>query len=168
MTGGRSVERLLGAERIVRIRRAGEHGLVEPVDELVGGVGEIAGDFLLDRAFLVVPLGLRIVHAGKAVSLGLQSDVEVGRRDRGEVLRDDLLGVGIVVAAQLRVDRGGLVGGHAGASAERHVLFSVGHAGEPVRRLVAADNEVGLDGDDGRKRVAHQHNAHAVLQRGAG
>ena len=159
--GGR-VEGALGAQRIVRVRSAGEQVLVEPVDELVGWVGEIARHLLLDRPALLRPLLVRVVDAVHAGGLRLQGDVEVGGGHGGKVLRDVLLRIGVVLAAKLGIDGGGLVGRHAGAAAKRHVLLGVGHAGETIGRLIAADQQVGLDGNHGGERVAQDDNLHAV------
>ena len=80
----------------MRVGRAGENIVVQAIDEFVGGVGEVAGDFLLDSAAFVGPLVLGIVDAAQAGGLGLEGDVKVGGGDGGKVLRDVLLGVGIV------------------------------------------------------------------------
>ncbi len=153
---------------VVRVGRAGEQIDVEPIDKFIGGIGQVARDFLLDGAALLIPLRLGIINAAHAGGLGLEGDVEIGGGQRGVVLGDVLLGIRIVVAAQLRVDGSGLIGGHAAASAEGHVLLGVRHSGETVRRFIAADHEVGLDGDHGRQRIPDDDHVHAVGQGGAG
>jgi hypothetical protein len=100
--------------------------------------------------------------------LCLQGDVEIGRGYGGEVLGDVLLRVRVVAAAELRVDRRGLIGGHAGAAAKGHVLFCVRRAGEAGRGFVAANFEVEFHRHDGRQRIAHDHHLQAVCERGAG
>ena len=137
------------------------------VDELVGGVGEIALHFLLDGAALLVPFRLRIIHAAHAGGLRLQRHVHVGRRNGGEVLRDVLLRVRVVFAAQQRIDGRRLVGGHAGAAAEHHVLLRVRHARKAVWRLVAAHDEIGFNGGNRGERVADDDHLGAVVERGA-
>ena len=93
-----------------------------------------------------------------------QRHVQIGCGHGGEVLRDVLLRVGVVLAAQLRVDGGGLIGGHARAAAESHVLLRMRHAGKSRRRLVAADQKVRLDGHHRRQRVGDDDDAHAIGQ----
>ena len=95
---------------IVRVRRAGEQVFVEARQEFVGRLGEIARDLLLDRALLVRPLRLRVVDVLHARGIEPQRDVEVGGGHGREVLRDVLLRVGVAVAAELREDRGRLIG----------------------------------------------------------
>ena len=58
-----------------------------------------------------------------------------------------------------RVDRRGLVCGHARAAAKCHVLQRVRRAGKAVRRLVAAGEHVQFHRDDRRQRIVHQHHA---------
>ena len=164
---GGLVERVFGAERVVGVGGAGEHVFVEPAHEFIGRVGEIARDFLLDCAAFLVPFGVGIVDSAQAGGLRLERHVEVGCGNRGEVLGDVLLGVRVVLAAELGVDGRGLVGGHAGAAAEGHVFLGVGHAGEAVRGLIAADEEIHLHIDDWRQRVANDDHSQSVGQRGA-
>ena len=98
----------------------------------------------------------------------MERNVQVRGGNGGEVLGDVLLRVGIVPAAQLGVDGGGLIRGHAGAAAKGHVFFGVGRSREAGRRLIPADLEVQLHRDHGRKRVAHDDHLQAVGERGAG
>jgi hypothetical protein len=71
---------------IVGMGRARKHVLVEAANELIGWIGEIASDLLLDRAALLSPSLLRIVDTVQARRLGLKSHIEIGRRDSREVL----------------------------------------------------------------------------------
>ena len=105
---------------------------IHAVDELVSGVGQVALHFLLNGAALLVPLRLRIVHASQAGGLRLQRHIHVRRGNGREVLRDVLLRVGVVFAAQQRIDGRRLVGGHPRAAAERHVLLGVRHARKSI------------------------------------
>ena len=141
---------------------------VQAIDELVGGIGEVAGYFLFDGASFVGPLFFGVIDAAQAGGLRLQGHVQVGGGNGGEVLGDILLGVGIVPAAQLGVDGGGLIRGHAGAAAKGHVFLGVGRAWEAGRRLISADLEVQLDRDHGRQRIAHDDHLQTVGKGGAG
>ena len=90
------------------------------------------------------------------------------RGDRGEVLGNALLSVGIVLAAELGINRRCLIGVHALAAAECHVLLRVRHAREPRRGFIGADEVVFLDGDNRGQPVANNDDAHPVVQRGTG
>ena len=74
-------------------------------------------------------------HAG---GVDAQRQFEVGRGHGGEILGDGLLGIGIVVAAELGVDGGDLIARNAAASAKQHVLLGVGRAGKSGGRFLAA------------------------------
>jgi hypothetical protein len=165
---GGGIERGPGAEGIVRVGCSGEHIAVQTVNELVGGIGEVAGYFLLDGAPFVGPLFFGVIDATQAGCLGLQCYVEVGGGHGGEVLGDILLGVGIVAATQLGVDGGCLIGGHAGAAAEGHVFLSVSRAGEAGRGFVSTNFEVQLHRDDGRQGAVHNDYLQTVGKSGAG
>jgi hypothetical protein len=115
----------------MRIRGAGKHVCVQAIDKFVGGIGEVAGYLLFDRASFVRPLLFGVVYAAQAGGLGLESHVKIGGGNGGEILGDILLRIGIVPAAQLGVDGGGLIRGHAGAAAKCHVLLSMGRPGKP-------------------------------------
>ncbi len=134
----------------------------------VSGIGEVAGYFLFDGASFVGPLCFGVIDAAQAGGLRLQGHIQVGGGNGGEVLGDILLGVGIVPAAQLGVDGGGLIGGHAGAAAKGHVFFGVGRAGKAGRGFVSADFEVQLHRDHGRQRIAHDDYLQTVGKGGAG
>ncbi len=161
----RRLERFARAQRIVRVRRAGKQVFVQARQELVGRLRQIARDFLLDRAFLLFPLGLRIVDILHARGVEAKRDVEVGGRHRREVLRDVLLRVGVAEAAKLREDRGGLIGRYARAPSERHVLLRVRHPREAGRRLVRADEIVALDRHDRGQPIANDHDSETVIER---
>jgi len=72
----------------------------------------------------------------------------------------------IIVAAKQGVDRGGLIGGHAGASPEGHVLLRVRHAGKAGGGFIATDLEVSFYRDDRRQSVADDDHLSAIGQRG--
>ena len=71
------VEGGLCAQGIVRIGSAREHILVEPVDEFVSGIRQVARHFLFDRATFLRPLLLRVVDPMQASGLRLQSNVKI-------------------------------------------------------------------------------------------
>ncbi len=144
-----------------------EHVLVHSIDELVGRIGQVARHLLLDRSALLRPLALRILDVPQACRLGLERHLEIRRRNGGEILSDGLLRVGVVIAAELRVNGGGLIGVHAGAAAKCHVLLCVRHPRKARRRLLAAHQEIQFDRDHRRQSVADDHHAQAVRQRGA-
>ncbi len=146
---------------------AGEHVFVQTGDEFVGGIGEIACYFLLDRSFLIGPFRLRILDVLHAGGVDAQGDVEIGSWDGGIILGDVLLRIGVAGAAELSVDRGDLIGGDAGASAEGHVLLCMRHAGEACGRLVAAREIVDFDGGHWRERIANDYHFEAVVESGA-
>ena len=106
---------------------------------------------------------LDILHAR---GIHAQGDLQILGRHGDEILGYILLRIGVLVAAQLRINGGDLVGAQARAAAERHVLLGVGHAGKTGGRFVAAGDVILLYGDDRRQRVAHDHHAQAVIERG--
>ena len=162
------VERRPRPQRIVRVRRAREHVLVQPGQKFVGRIRKVARDFLLDRAPLLIPLRVRIVDPTQARRLRLQRHVDVRRRHRLEILRDVLLRVRIVVAAHERKNCRRLIRRHPLAPAERHVLLRVRHARKSIRRLVATHEEVRFHRHHRRQRIADDHHPHPVGESGAG
>ena len=103
---------------------------------------------MLDRPALLSPLRVSVVHTSQAGRLRFKRHIEVGRRHRGVILRNTLLGIGIVVASQLRIDSGCLIRGHASATAERHMFLCVRHTRETGRRLIPAHHKVSLYRDN--------------------
>ena len=152
------------SQRIVRVGRAREQVLVETIDKFIRWIGEIARDLLLDRPPLLVPLRLRVVDAAHTRRLRLQRHIDVSRRHRLKILRDVLLRVRVVIAAQKRKNGRRLVGRHPLASAKRHVLLRVRHAGITIGRLIPAHHEVGLDRHHRRKRVADNYHPHPIRE----
>ena len=98
------VERCFGSQRIVRIGRAGEHVGIQPRDELVSCIGQVAGHFLLDRASFLCPLALRILRARQAGGVHVEHHVQILRRHGSEILGNGLLCVGVIHASQLGVE----------------------------------------------------------------
>lgn len=147
---------------------ARKHIFIEASDELIGGVGEVSGDFLFDGALLVGPFSLRILNVLHAGGVDAQSDVEVGCGDRHVILGDILLSVGVIGASELGVDRGNLVRSDSGAASEGHMFLGVRHAGKARGRFVPANQIILLDGDDRSERIANDDHAQAVIQGGAG
>ena len=164
---GGGVERWLGSQRIVGVRRAGEHVRVEPRDEFIGGVGQIARDFLLDRAAFLRPFGLRILRARQAGGVHVEYDIQILGRQRGEILGDRLLGVGVVVTAELRVDRRNLRAGQIRAATKQHVLLGMGHTRESGRSFVAADQNVVFHRYHRRDRITNDYDAEAIAKSGS-
>jgi hypothetical protein len=158
------VERGPRSQRIVCVGRTRKHVLVETINKFLRRIRQIPSHLLLNRAPLLVPLRLRVVDPAHARRLRLERHVNVRRRHRLKVLRDVLLRVGVVIAAHQREDGGRLVGAHAFAAAERHMLLRVRHARKTVGRLIAADHKVGLHRHHRRQRVADDHHAHAIRQ----
>ena len=150
-----------------RVGRAFEHRAQKLLIKNVGGIRQILRDFLLNRAALLVPeffIGEQVAHPS---GFDAQGHVQIFRGRGEEILRDGLLGVGIVVAAH-RGGRGGeLVGGQAGAAAKHHVLHRVRAAGKFRRTFVGADAVIDHRGDDGREFVGHDDDLQAVGERGA-
>jgi hypothetical protein len=56
-----------------------------------------------------------------------ERNIEIRSRNRGKILRNVLLRVGVVPAPELRIDGRRLVGRQTRASAKRHVLLGMGH-----------------------------------------
>jgi hypothetical protein len=149
----------------MRVRRTREHDLIQPRDELVGWLGEITRDLLLNRALFLFPFRVGVDHVAHAGGVDAQGDVEIGRWHRRKILRDGLLCGRVVEAAELGKDRGNLIRGHIRASAERHVLLRVRHARKPGRRFVGADQIVLHDGDHRRERIADDDHTETVVER---
>ena len=63
-------------------------------------------------------------------------DFQILRGNVDEVLGDVLLRIGVDRAAELRIDRGDLIGAQARASAEGHMFLRVRHSGEARRRIL--------------------------------
>ena len=135
---------------------------------LVDRIGKVLRDLLLDRAALLLPLLLGVSDAFHAGGVQMQCDVEVGGRDRFEVLGDRLLRIRVPVPAELCEDRRGLIGVDAVAAAESHMLLRVGHPGEAGRRFVGTDEVIVVDGNDRRQRIANDDDAQAIVERGSG
>ena len=70
-------------------------------------------------------------------------------------------------AAELGIDGGGLVGGHARAAAKGHVLLGMGSAREAGRGLIAAHVKIKLDRSHRSQRIAHDDDLQAIRQRGS-
>ena len=143
---------------------ARKHIFIQPADEFVSWIGEITCYLLLNRSPLLGPSLLGVVDAAQACRLGLESNVDIRRRDGCKVLGDGLLGVGIVPPAELRVDGCRLVRRHSRASSEGHMFLSVSHSRKTSRSLVAPGQEVHFDSHDGSERVADHDHAKAVVQ----
>ena len=87
---------------------------------------------------------------------------------RGEkILRDGLLRVGVVVAAERGGNRGELVGAQTGAAAKHHVLGGVRGAGKTGGRFIGADAIVHHRRDDGRECIGNDDDLQAIGQRRA-
>ncbi len=97
----------------------------------------------------------------------LESNIKIRGGYGGEILGDVLLRIGIIPAAELGIDGGGLVGGHARAAAKCHVLLGMGGAREAGGRLIAADVKIQLDGRHRSQRIAHDDDLQAIGQRGS-
>ena len=139
----------------MRIRSAREHVLVEAVDEFVRGIGQVARYFLFDGSPFLRPLLLRVVNPMHASGLDLESNVKIRCWNRGKILGNVLLRIGVVLAPELRINGRRLVCRQPCASAKRHVLLRMGHAGKPWRRLIAAHQEI----------YFHRNTEASVLQR---
>ena len=106
--GGR-IERRLRAQRVVRVRRAGEEILVEARNEFVGRIRQVARNLLLNRSALFRPLLLGVLDVLHAGRIQPQRDFQILRRHGDEILSDGLLRIRVLAAAQFRIDRGDLI-----------------------------------------------------------
>ena len=77
-------------------------------------------------------------------------------------MRDGMLRVGVVIAAERGGNGGELIGGQTRAAAKHHVLGGVRRAGKFGGRFVGADAIIDHRGDDGRKCVANDDDLQAV------
>ncbi len=96
-----------------------------------------------------------------------QRNLQILRRHSHKVLRDVLLRIGILVTAQLRVNRRDLIRAEAGAPAERHMLLRVRRSRKTRGRFVAPGDVILFDRHDRRQRIAHDYDAKPVVERGA-
>ena len=149
------------------VRRAFEHGGQQLLVKNVFGIRQILGDFLLDGAAFLGPkrfVGQQIAHPR---GFDAQGDFQIFRRRGEKILRDGLLRVGVVIAAERGGNGGKLVGGQTRAAAKHHVFGGVRRAGKSGGRFVGADAIIDHRGDDGRDGVADDDDLQAVRQRGA-
>ena len=95
----------------------------------------------------------------------IQRGFEIACGDGEIILRHDLLGIGVKVAAHRRNQVGKLGGRETRAAAKHHVFEGVRHAGKTGWRFVRTHQVIELSRHHRGQRVAHDHHAQAVFQR---
>ena len=121
------------------VGRTGKHLRQQARVKQILWVGIILRHLLLDGAPLLAPQRVGGEDVAHAHRLDAQRGFEIAGWHGEKILRDDLLGVCIEIAAHGRNQTGKLCGRKSGAAAKHHMLQRVGHAGKAVRSFVGTD-----------------------------
>ena len=161
---GGLLERRPRAERIVRIRRVGKHGLADFRVQDVTRVGQVLCHFLLDGAALLFPAIGGLQHGLHPDRLDMQRYVEIFGRYGEQVLGQAFTRIGVEVAAHHIADVGELLGRQSRAAAEHHVLHGVRGPGKTGRCLDGAGQIIDRGRDHGCEGVPHDDHAQPVAR----